>query len=258
MIWLTGILCSLAGALIWALLWKASILYSSRRGELAGYFYQITHTGDPQRVMSIELARVRHSRRSETLSGTWWRIYPDNMSRRWEFDAWLLKGIIAGKYRNNRGNGLGGTFRFIYTNNDQLHGTFNAYELRQTPSNATIEDFWAPMEWRRLGESESDDEQIIVALLRTKSEKELFRYLPWSVRRQLRGRFKKTSVSATEHPSEELSVGNAVSDPNKPATPGAAIDSEISVLDNADDPKSVADESQTAEIVDDPDDQRTG
>jgi hypothetical protein len=220
MIWLIGILSSLAGAVIWALLSKAYRLYSARRGDLAGYFYQITYRSK-DKILSIELVQVRHSKRSDTLSGTWWRLYNTdeehrNMSRRWDFDAWLLRGGIKGVYRSTRGNGLAGNFKLTYANHDYLHGKFDADEARPDDSFVTMSaDFIAPMEWRRVGaDSQENEERVIITLLKTIPQGELLEYLPGSVQRVLKAR-----LNATYHirrSAERLIFGSGAFDPHGP------------------------------------------
>ena len=229
MIWLVGILSSLAGAIIFALLSAAYRSYSSRRGSLAGYFYQVTYIPSKKEYLSIEVARVRHSHRSDKVSGTWWRVHKNpkdnddsndsdayaNLSLKWEFEGSLVGSLLVAKYKNTRGGGFAGTFHLTELNSDYLYGWFNSLDALPSEDGTLSKPFVAPMEWRRFeANGQKKQEQAVVSLIRTHSESARSEHLPRAVKRRLNRRLNAFPDERAK--VEFLTYGAGVWDPNGP------------------------------------------
>jgi hypothetical protein len=186
-----GIISSLIGAAVWAIV--AYIIENQRQksGVAAGQWYQITYNPDDDKeVWSIEW--VEALQKGETITGTMWRIYPEHCNRRWSFQGRCHDTNIRAQYWATRGNGGEGSMKLYMWRRSTFLGNFEEERANSFGIGPSFVEFAAPIEWI---EVHSEDEPLVLAELRKISEAEMVAHLPRRICRRLTGRLAEDPVS---------------------------------------------------------------
>ena len=191
MVLVVGIISSLIGAAVWAIISYIIENQRQRSGVAAGHWYQITYNPeDTKDVWSIEW--VETFQRNETITGTMWRIYPEHFNRRWRFQGRCNDGKIRAQYWATRGNGGGGSMKLYMLRPSNFLGNFEEERANSFGIGPSFVDFAAPIEWI---EVHSDDEPLVLAELRKISQAEMVAHLPRRICRKLTGRLGEDPLS---------------------------------------------------------------
>jgi hypothetical protein len=163
-------------------------LIRERRGDLAGYWYQITYgPGDDVMkgpVWSIELLRLHHYR--DAARGSMWRIYPHHFERCWDWKATCEGSLVMGWYKAVSGDGRSGLLLMSSLDRKHLIGHHFAASAAGGPGppvvSVTLEQ--APMEWVAL---ESCRGAALADWITTLPDRGCTRFLSWGAKRCLFG-----------------------------------------------------------------------
>ena len=128
----------------------------SLRGDLAGYWYQVTYHPDDKKMsepcFSIELMRLRH--RGDTVKGTWWRIYKVDFKKKWSFEGKTDGAFVIGSYfasSRSKAGGSGNFFMMEIGGEGRVKGRFTCVVVEDTASGGVgFEPEMWPMEWLRV------------------------------------------------------------------------------------------------------------
>jgi hypothetical protein len=184
MVLVVGVISSLIGAAVWAIIAYFIEMQRQRSGVAAGDWYQITY--DPQdtgKVWSVEW--VEAFQRNDTITGTMWRIYPEHFNRRWKFQGRCHDRKIRAQYWATRGNGGEGSMKIHMLRPSNYLGSFEEEVVNSFQIGPSFVDFAAPVEWIGV---QSDDEPVVLAELRKVSEADMIAYLPGRICRRLHDR----------------------------------------------------------------------
>jgi hypothetical protein len=183
MVLVVGIISSLIGATVWAII--AYIIENKRlrSGKVAGDWYQITfNPKNDKEVWSIEW--VEALQKGETITGTMWRIYPEHFNRRWSFQGRCHDTNIRAQYWATRGNGGEGSMTLYMWGKSTFLGNFNEERANSYGIGPSFVDFKAPIHWIE-AKAHSEDEPPVLAKLRQISEAEMVAHLPRRICRRL-------------------------------------------------------------------------
>lgn len=191
MVLVVGIISSLIGAAVWAIVAYIIENRRERSGEAAGHWYQITY--DPKNITDVwSVEWVEVLQRNDTIKGTMWRIYPAHFNRRWRFQGRCRDKKIRAQYWCTRGNGGDGSMKLHIVRRSNLLGNFEEERANAYGIGPSFIDFSAYIEWIEVS---SDYEPQVLAELRKMDETEMVAYLPRRICRRLRSRLSEDPPS---------------------------------------------------------------
>jgi hypothetical protein len=205
LILVVGVVSSVIGAAVWALIVYLANARRQRSGAAAGDWYEITY--DPRnssRVWSIEWVESRHQ--GHSLNGVIWRLYPDNLDYRWHFHGRCNDARIWLHYWTDRGNGGDGSIKLYQLRRSNYLGRFEEEIVDSFKMVPSLVDVSSPMEWIRVG---SVREAGVMKMLQTVDETELLVHLPRRIKRKLRERL---GLGQAEAECRPLAFGDVLSD----------------------------------------------
>jgi hypothetical protein len=186
MVLVVGIISSLIGAAVWAIVAYVIENKRQRSGAAAGNWYQVTFDReDDEAVWSIEW--VEALQKGETITGTMWRIYPEHFNRRWSFQGRCRDKNISAQYWATRGNGGEGSMTLYMWGESTFLGRFKEERANSYGIGPSFVDFEGRIHWIE-AKAHSEDEPPVLARLREISEAEMVAHLPRRICRRLTGR----------------------------------------------------------------------
>lgn len=157
MVWVVGIVSSLAGVVIATVSGAQWRRAHERRGRLAGDWFQITYQSDDGEMAgvphSIEWVETRHRGRDDQFSGSFWRVHNEHHERCWEVIGRVHDSVIDGLYwcTNKEGGGGEGSLHLWMTTDGRYCGKY-VQTIRRYVSGVFETSFEEkPLEWVRIG-----------------------------------------------------------------------------------------------------------
>lgn len=214
LVWVVGIATSLIAGALWATLARFVARNTNGRGELAGYWYQVTYDPDnDENVWSVEVIEVKHH--ADRITGTMWRVWPEAFLRRWSFSGEYSNLLYRALYKRTREdrssaehrhmrehgaspahaprrNGSGSGFMKLYKDDAGCcQGRFVEEGIKSVEFGPQIVEFGARLEWIKF---QGAGEDFVIQLLLHDADKFSGNGLPPRIRRRLQWRIEGRTI----------------------------------------------------------------